>query len=591
MSEGDGTSGSEPRGEEYRRRVLEEKRRLESTLSEPAEWQRRVLDEVLSENAGTEFGAAHGLASVSGPDELRRAVPIRTHEELMPWIERVIAGEPNLLTADEPVVYFSSSGTTGREKHIPVTRSYMRRCFLPFYYATFARVVEHHPGLLAGDERVLNLWQDPHSPIERTAGGQPHIGPSQVDYRKFGERLAVGLGNRAPWSRLPDELGDAGPWERAYLRLRLAAEHDVRCVIGVNPAIVAALPYQLEQWWPRIVKEIRDGTLGGHPHNQPNPERARRIEELAEYFGTVRPAELWPRIELIITWNTALASLYLPRVTAAFGPGVRVLPAPVASCEGPVGVALDRHPTAAPLVVSACFYEFIPAEEEIAPDSETLLAGELEAGRDYHVVLTHVGGLYRCAVSDIVRVVDFVERTPRVEYAGRSVIRSGAGERLLEPHVVRALRDALADCGLEIRNATCRLADGDGGVPRYEVAVAALGGPSESEIAALARALDARLGEQSRDYRAERKAERLAPLDVHPTHPDAFLREWERRVRAGERPPRVKDRVFQPDPDAWERLVADRDEGTVASRQSPVAGAAAGAPAPSQVASRRDGGQ
>jgi hypothetical protein len=416
------------------------------------------------------------------------------------------------------------------------------------------------------------MWQDPHSPIERTKGGQPHIGPSQVDYRKFGERMAVGLGNRAPWSRLPEELGEPDPWERAYLRLRLAAEHDVRCVIGVNPAIIAALPYQLEQWWPRMVEEIRAGTVGGLPLAEPNPERAGQIAELADYYGTVRPAELWPRIELIITWNTALASLYLPRVAQAFGPDVRVLPAPVASCEGPVGVPLDRHPTAAPLVVSACFYEFIPAEEEIGPESETMLAHEIEAGRDYHVVLTHIGGLYRCAVSDIVRVVDFVERTPRVEYAGRSVIRSRAGERLLEPHVVRALRAALAECGLETKNATCRLADG--GPPRYELALAALGSPSANEVEALARALDAGLAEQSRGYRDARAAGELAPVGVVLTHPDAFLREWERRVRAGERPPRVKDRVFQPDPAAWERIVADHpaDDEEVSA---PV-GAAAG---------------
>ncbi|MEU0427158.1 GH3 auxin-responsive promoter family protein, partial [Streptomyces canus] len=32
-----------------------------------------------------------------------------------------MAGERNVLTADDPLVYFSSSGSTGREKHIPIT--------------------------------------------------------------------------------------------------------------------------------------------------------------------------------------------------------------------------------------------------------------------------------------------------------------------------------------------------------------------------------------------------------------------------------------------------------------------------------------
>jgi hypothetical protein len=38
-------------------------------------------------------------------------------------------------------------------------------------------------------------------------------------------------------------------------------------------------------------------------------------------------------------------------------------------------------------------------------------------------------------------------------------------------------------------------------------------------------------------------------------HPDAFLREWEYAIRSGQRPPRVKDRVFPPSADAWNRLV------------------------------------
>jgi hypothetical protein len=61
-------------------------------------------------------------------------------------------------------------------------------------------------------------------------------------------------------------------------------------------------------------------------------------------------------------------------------------------------------------------------------------------------------------------------------------------------------------------------------------------------------------------YRAARAAGGLDPVRVVPTHPDAFLREFERRVTAGERPPRVKDRVFQPDPAAWDRLTAEPAE-------------------------------
>ncbi|GAA2520167.1 GH3 auxin-responsive promoter family protein [Streptomyces levis] len=531
-------------------RVLAEHRAFLAALEHPEQVQRDLLAGILERNAGTAFGREHGLARVRTLDDLRRAVPIRTHEALMPWIERAMGGEDAVLTADEPVVYFSSSGSTGREKHIPVTRAYMRETFLPFYHAAFAPLLRTFPQALAAPAAVLNLWQDPTAPIARTGHGQPHIGASQVDYRRFGEDSAVGPGNDAEWSRIPAELATAGPWERSYHKLRLAAEQDIRVVIGVNPAMVAGLPYMLRTLWPRLVEDIRAGTLGGRPHTRPDPGRADEIERCAQRFGTLLPYHLWPRLDAVLVWNSALASLYLPRVRETYGPGVQLLGAPVASCEGPAAVPVDLRP-GAPLFVPGCVYEFVPADGPVTASSETLAATELDAGQDYHLVFTHVGGLYRCAVTDVVRVVGHLGRTPRIEYAGRDVVRSAAGERLTEAVAVRALRAACHDTGAEIRGATFHLATG-GDRARHQVAVA-FAGPGAPD---LADSLDARLAEHCPGYREARRADRLGPAEVIPVHPDAFQWEWERAVRAGQRPPRVKDRVFLPTEEAWERLVA-----------------------------------
>jgi hypothetical protein len=141
-------------------------------------------------------------------------------------------------------------------------------------------------------------------------------------------------------------------------------------------------------------------------------------------------------------------------------------------------------------------------------------------------VFSHIGGLFRCAVTDVVRVAGHVGRTPRIEYAGRNITRDG----LTEASALRALRAALADTGSELRNATFRQVDGG-----FQVAVAGL-------IAdGFGAAVRARLGR---------------PVEVVEVHPDAFLREWEHAIRAGQRPPRVKDRVFLPGDDAWKRIVS-----------------------------------
>jgi hypothetical protein len=505
-------------------RISSEHRRLTASLDRPQAVQSDLLAHILRVNGATTYGREHGLPTVRTVAEFRRAVPVRTHEELLPWIGRAMSGERGVLAVDDPVVYFSSSGSTGREKHIPVSRTYMGEVFLPFYSAAFAVLADAMPQVLASDG-VLNLWQDPTSPIARTAGGDPHIGASQLDYRRFGADGAVGPGNAAAWSRIPDDLADEGPWERAYFKLRLAAQQDVRLIIAVNPAMVSGLVHQLSALWPRLVEEVRDGTLGGRPYTAPDPARAEQLAACGAASGTVRPRDLWPRLSGIVVWNSALASMYLPGVLQEYGPDVQLFAAPIASCEGPAAVPVDRHPTGAPLYLPGCFYEFLPAEGPLRDTPDTLLAHELEEGRDYHLILSHVGGLLRCAITDVVRVVGRVGRTPRVEYVGRAGTREG----LTEPQALDALRGALADSGSQLVNATF----GPGGA----LAVAGAIRPG------FADALSRRLGRR---------------VEVVEVAADAFAREWERAVRSGQRPPRVKDRVFLPGESGWQRITSSR---------------------------------
>ncbi|UKY53217.1 GH3 family domain-containing protein [Streptomyces inhibens] len=551
-TDGWGSPGHEQR---YRERVFAERARLDGAAAEFAGHQQRVLADLLEFNADTAFGKAHGFGSIRTMEEFRRAVPVQDYADHAPWIDRTTAGEANVLTADRPTVYFTSSGSTGAHKKIPVTPRFMSSTFFPFYYAAWAPLIEHFPDVLARPDAVLNLKHDPLAAPPTAADGRPHVGASQVDFgEKFGEPLSAEPGTAAPWAALPVPVAADAHLEKMYLRLRLAVQSDVRCLIGINPAMVAAVPYQLNLWWPRIVKEVHDGTLGGVPYGAPAPRRAAELERLADHFGTVRPAQIWPHMRALFCWTTGAASLYLPRLREEFGPGVTVLPAPVAASEGPVGVALDRHPSAGSLVATASVYEFVDADQDLTPDVATLLADELEPGRDYHVLFSHVGGLYRYAVGDVVRVVDRVDGVPRVEYAGRGTRSDAAGERLREAQVIRALRAALSATGLELRNATCQVATPPTGQPHYRFALAPHTPWSAQETTRFARLLDSHLGEQSPGYRRAREAGRLGDPTLHLLPRDAFQRDWHDAVGAGVRPTQVKDRIFRQDPALWQRL-------------------------------------
>ncbi|MFI0909810.1 GH3 auxin-responsive promoter family protein [Streptomyces abikoensis] len=555
MTTGTGWAAS-GHADRYRERVFAERERLAGALADLRGHQQRVLSDLLDFNAGTEFGERHGFARIRDVDDFRKAVPVQDYAAHAPLIERMAAGEPNLLSADQPVVYFTSSGSTGAHKKIPVTPRFMRTTFFPFYYAAWAPLVENFPEVTHRPDAVLNLKHDPLAAPPTTAGGRPHVGASQVDFgEKFGEPLSAELGTAAPWATLPVDVAPDDHLEKMYLRLRLAVQSDLRCLVGINPAMIAAVPYQLALWWDRILKEVRDGTLGGVPYGSPDPRRAAELEGLAAHFGTVSPGHVWPRIQALFGWTTGVASLYLPSLRERFGIGVSALPAPVAASEGPVGVPLDRHGSAGSLVATASVYEFADASTDLTPETDTLLPHELEAGSEYHVIFSHVGGLYRYAVGDVVRVVDLAGGVPRVEYAGRANRSDAAGERLRESQVVRALHSALAATGLHLVNVACRVEPApDTQAPRYVFAVAPRTPWQDAEGARFTSLLDRALQQESADYRRARTGRRLSAPVLRLLDPDAFHRDWHAAVGTGIRPTQVKDRLFRQDDALWQRL-------------------------------------
>src|SRR5690242_20202702 len=109
----------------YRERVERERVRLRAALADADAHREHVLADLLAFNAKTEFGREHGFDRIRTLADFQRAVPIQDYGTLSASIERMAAGERNVLTADDPAVYFTSSGSTGAHKKIPVTPRFM----------------------------------------------------------------------------------------------------------------------------------------------------------------------------------------------------------------------------------------------------------------------------------------------------------------------------------------------------------------------------------------------------------------------------------------------------------------------------------
>ncbi len=547
--------------DEYVRRCIErvatERGHARDALRQGRMIQSRLLEEILDESKSTDFGRRHDLARVRDRRDYGKAVPIRNYEAMAPWISRVCDGEPNVLTRDDPVLFFKTSGSTGANKAIPVTTKFMTRCFFPFYYAALGALHEQYPGAISGVDRTLNLRHGSSSDVTLTNSGRLHLGASQVDFaRSFGELTAAEPGSRAPWSTgLP-----SGPrWDndlaKTYAKLRIAAEHELECIIGINPAAVAALPHQLASWLPDIAKDMFDGTIGGLLAFPANKARARELERIAASRPTLLPKDIWPNIKALYCWTGGVAALYIENLRRAFGDRVTVLSAPLAASEGPVALCADPlHPSTSCLAVSNVVFEFIDADDDIRPDSETLEVDDLEPGREYHVVISHLGGLHRYALGDVIRVVDKTAGVPRVEYAGRHAVSNLLGERLRDAHFVTAVRRASRELGIDVTNVACKAEHANGlHTRRYAMLVGTDVAVPDDVIERLSADIDSELGLLSPGYAKARNSMAMAPLAVKTVRPNAFFHEWQTRVSSGIRAAQAKDRVLVSE-QAWQLI-------------------------------------
>ncbi len=73
----------------------------------------------------TAFGKDHNFKNIKNYKDFKSFVPVRDYEALKPYIDRVVAGEENVLWKGKPLYFAKTSGTTSGLKYIPITKESM----------------------------------------------------------------------------------------------------------------------------------------------------------------------------------------------------------------------------------------------------------------------------------------------------------------------------------------------------------------------------------------------------------------------------------------------------------------------------------
>ncbi len=407
--------------------------RFRAALDDARSVQAQRLQSILTRNQDCEYGRAHAFAAIADPVAYARRVPIVRYDALRSSIERMAAGEHDVLVTAPVIAFEETGGSSGGAKLVPYTEAALasfQRGLLPWLDDLYTRV----PGLDHG-RAYWSISPAARAP-RQTAGGVPIGLPSDAAY--LGAAVATCLLATLCVPPAAAGINDIDRW-RIFTLVHLLAAGDLTLISIWSPTFLQELLRHAQENASLLVRYLVEGdpacdaaTVGALP---PGPRVSRVRGELVRDVLTQREPEwtrLWPHLAVISCWDQVSAHPYAAALRRAF-PGVRVQGKGLLATEGLVSIPFGDASMPV-LAIDSGFYEFVDAT------GTAWLASDVIPGHDYEMLLTNDSGFYRYAIGDRVRVHGFVGAAPTLEFIGRAGGGSDlCGEKLTEAFVGDAL--------------------------------------------------------------------------------------------------------------------------------------------------------
>jgi hypothetical protein len=215
------------------------------------ETQEQHLFRILHRNTHSSYGRKHGFHALKTLTDFKKSVPINTYDSIFPYVERSMSGETNVLTEETPLMFATTSGTTGSRKYIPVTRSYINE-FRQASIVSGFHLLRTHPGITRGV--VLSVFSAAEE--AKTVGGIPC---GAISGRLYLDEPKLVQKHITP---VPYEVFVIKDYEtRYYSILRCALTLPVGCIYTLNPSTIMLLSKSLEMHAPRLIKDVAEGII------------------------------------------------------------------------------------------------------------------------------------------------------------------------------------------------------------------------------------------------------------------------------------------------------------------------------------------
>jgi len=458
-------------------------RKLYAQLDHAAALQKQLLGELLRQGARTAYGKSYGFSSIRSYDDFRKATPLITYEALKPHIERIAAGESDVLWPGRPGYFALSSGTSSGVKHIPVTKGSLnaqRRGRL-LHAANFTARLglgEVHKGnfiLFADSHHFVQHGDIPSAAISAILSSTL---PSFVKQRDYPSPQTQQLKNY-------DE--------------KITAM--VRETLGKRITGIVALP----PWLSMFLKRVPE--ISGRPF-----------------------AETYPHFRLLSTSGMSFEP-YRQSVQELIGkPFAHLQTYP--SSEGFFGFqnALD-DPSILLLPQNGIFFEFVPESEMNAAQPKRFLLSEVELNVPYALVISTNAGLWSYLPGDLVEFTSL--RPAKVRILGRAGnILNVLGEHLTVHECETLIAQACREHGCSLADfALAAVLPGNGALPFHRWYIEFEKAPAS--LAAFAARLDELLVAKNLCYRDLIGGKAMRPLEIKMLPPQSFRKAMEQSGKTG----------------------------------------------------------
>lgn len=369
--------------------------RLEDITYNPMRSQEEFLMRLVRENANTAFGREHGFRNILTLDAFRRFMPLTSYEDYIPYIERIVDGEKNILTT-----YLTEHiSTLDGYRRLPQSRWSVQASYDYCFCAGFYIAGQH--GFLT-DGMTLNLVDNS---VERLPSGLTIgnlLGRHLVKREFDNDQVYVIPVDVTNWPQTADVL---------YLQALFALKQSkISLAICEHYGNMVELLRYIEKHWPALADDIERG----NPHIEPDPERANAIREIMEphCIGSQMLSQLWPGLRCIMVYDVDRLNASFELLRTYCGSNVHFVFMGISTPEGTFSTTLNLDDPQTVLIPDSVLYEFKPKE---ANSYLTLLTmDQLEIGRSYELGVTTLSGLYRYKTGKTITVVGRYHDTPTV---------------------------------------------------------------------------------------------------------------------------------------------------------------------------------